>query len=279
MANNPIYKKTLIKGVAGESATDTTAPVGGVYMYDGVTIPEGYEEVNDVTGTRLIRKTTPSTENTRPKVSDNINYNLNTEGTAFSIECIKQVFSEYYPIGAIYISVNAINPNTFFGGTWQQIKDKYLVACGDTFSIEETGGSTTSTTYTGGYVGETVLNSNQLPSHNHQYTEMGIVQGTALTIEQIPAHTHDITAKAGENTIKGGEDYNQYYKQWSDTTLQTSSYGAINTQAHYHSRQLAAGTTGTAGGTETHSHNFTGDYSTFSTMPKYLAVNVWVRTA
>lgn len=279
MANNPIYKKTLIKGVAGESATDTTAPVGGVYMYDGVTIPEGYEEVDDVTGTRLIRKTTPSIINTRPKVTDNIDYEENTEGTAYSIECIKQVFSEYYPIGAIYISVNAINPNTFFGGTWQQIKDKYLVACGDTFSIEETGGSTTATTYTGGYVGETVLNANQLPSHNHEYTAMGIVQGTALTIDQIPAHTHDMTFKAGINSIKGGEYGVQYYKQWSETTKQTSSYGAINTQAHYHSRQLETDTTGAAGGTETHSHNFTGDYSTFSTMPKYLAVNVWVRTA
>lgn len=278
MANNPIYKKTLIKGVAGESATDTTAPVGGVYMYDGVTIPEGYEEVDDVTGTRLIRKTTPSIENTRPKVSDNIDYDINTEGTSFSIECIKQVFSEYYPIGAIYISVNAINPNTFFGGTWQQIKDRYLVACGDTFSIEETGGNTTATTYTGGYVGETVLNVNQLPSHKHQYLQIGLVQGTKLTVDQIPNHVHAINFKTGEN-IAGGEDYNQYYRKWEETTKETSGYGVNNNQPHYHSRQLAAGTTGAAGGTETHSHNFTGDYSTFSTMPKYLAVNVWVRTA
>ena len=278
MANNPIYKKTLIKGVAGESATDTTAPVGGVYMYDGVTIPEGYEEVDDVTGTRLIRKTTPSIINTRPKVTDNIDYEENTESTAYSIECIKQVFSEYYPIGAIYISVNAINPNTFFGGTWQQIKDKYLVACGDTFSIEETGGNATATTYTGGYVGETVLNVNQLPSHKHQYSKIGLVQGTTLTIDQIPNHVHAINFKTGEN-IAGGEDYNQYYRNWEETTKETSGYGVNNPQAHYHSRQLQTKITGSAGDTQPHYHDFTGDYSTFSTMPKYLAVNVWVRTA
>lgn len=279
MANNPINKKALIKGLEGESATDTTTPIGGIFMYDGVTIPEGYEEVSDVTGTQLIRKITPSIENTRPKVTDNIDYDTNLEKTAFSIDCITQVFNEYYPVGAIYISVNAINPSTFFGGTWTQIKDRYLVACGDFIPVGETGGSDTATVLTDGYIDDTILTVNQLPTHNHEYTEMGLVQGTALTIDQLPAHTHDISGKAGENSIKGGEDGVQYYKQWTETTKQTSSYGAINTQAHYHSRQLETDTTGATGGTQSHSHNFTGDYSTFNTMPKYIAVNVWYRTA
>lgn len=279
MSNFPIQKKALVKGLEGESATDTTAPLGGILMYDGETIPEGYEEVSDVTGTQFIRKTTPSIENTRPKVTDNIDYDINEENTAFSIDCIRQVFNEYYPVGAIYISVNAINPSTIFGGTWTQIKDRYLIACGEDFAIEETGGSDTATTYTGGYVGDTTLSVNQLPAHNHEYKEMGLVQGTTLTIEQLPAHTHDITAKTGENSIIGGEDYNQYYKKWTETTKQTTAYGAINTQAHYHARQLATGTTGATGGTQPHSHDFTGDYSTFHTMPKYIAVNVWYRTA
>lgn len=49
----------------------------------------------------------------------------------------------YYPIGSIYISVNNTNPSTYFGGTWEQIKDKFLLCCGSTYSAGSTGGSTT----------------------------------------------------------------------------------------------------------------------------------------
>ncbi len=49
----------------------------------------------------------------------------------------------YMPIGSIYISVNSTNPSTYFGGTWQQIKDRFLLACGDSYSNGSTGGSST----------------------------------------------------------------------------------------------------------------------------------------
>lgn len=48
-----------------------------------------------------------------------------------------------YPIGSIYMSVNGINPTTLFGGTWEQIKDKFLLSCGDNYKNEEIGGSST----------------------------------------------------------------------------------------------------------------------------------------
>lgn len=45
-----------------------------------------------------------------------------------------------YPIGAIYLSVDATNPSKLFGGTWEQIKDRFLLACGSTYSNGDTGG-------------------------------------------------------------------------------------------------------------------------------------------
>lgn len=36
-----------------------------------------------------------------------------------------------YPIGAIYMSMNSTDPGELFGGTWEQIKDVFLVAEGD----------------------------------------------------------------------------------------------------------------------------------------------------
>lgn len=48
-----------------------------------------------------------------------------------------------YPVGSIYMSVNNVNPATIFGGTWQQIKDTFLLACGDTYANGTTGGEAT----------------------------------------------------------------------------------------------------------------------------------------
>ena len=48
---------------------------------------------------------------------------------------------DVYPIGSIYMSVNSTNPSTLFGGTWVQLKDTFLLACGDTYSNGSTGGS------------------------------------------------------------------------------------------------------------------------------------------
>ena len=46
-----------------------------------------------------------------------------------------------YPVGSIYISVNSTNPSQLFGGTWERIKDKFLLASGDTYANNTTGGS------------------------------------------------------------------------------------------------------------------------------------------
>ena len=46
----------------------------------------------------------------------------------------------YLPIGFVCILVNNINPGTIFGGTWEQIKDVFLLACGSTYSNGATGG-------------------------------------------------------------------------------------------------------------------------------------------
>lgn len=54
------------------------------------------------------------------------------------------------------MSVNSTNPNQLFGGTWQQITGRFLYC---TNNSKELGGSDTT--------GSTVLDVNQIPSHQH----------------------------------------------------------------------------------------------------------------
>ena len=61
-----------------------------------------------------------------------------------------------YPVGSIYMSVNSTSPSTLFGGTWEQIKDSFLLASGDTYENGSTGGEATHT-----------LTVNEIPSHRH----------------------------------------------------------------------------------------------------------------
>lgn len=47
---------------------------------------------------------------------------------------------QIYPVGSIYMSVNSTSPSTLFGGTWERLKDTFLLAAGDAYSAGATGG-------------------------------------------------------------------------------------------------------------------------------------------
>lgn len=71
------------------------------------------------------------------------------------------VESKIYPIGSIYMSVNDVNPSELFGGEWEQIKDRFLLASGNTYVAGNVGGEATHK-----------LTISEMPSHNHsvEYT-------------------------------------------------------------------------------------------------------------
>lgn len=85
-----------------------------------------------------------------------------------------------YPVGSIYWSSNNTNPGTLFGGTWTQIKDKFVLACGDTYNTTgATGGASTVT-----------LSINNMPSHDHRFTPSGNVSSHS---HGMASHTHTFT--------------------------------------------------------------------------------------
>jgi len=50
-----------------------------------------------------------------------------------------------YPVGSIYMSVNSTSPASLFGGTWERLKDRFLLGAGNTYTGGNTGGSATHT--------------------------------------------------------------------------------------------------------------------------------------
>lgn len=47
-----------------------------------------------------------------------------------------------YPVGSIYMSVNPTEPSILFGGTWEKIEGRFLLAADSTYPVESTGGTT-----------------------------------------------------------------------------------------------------------------------------------------
>ena len=66
-----------------------------------------------------------------------------------------------YPVGSIYQSVNPTDPAELFGGTWERIKDVFMMAAGDTYAAGSTGGEA-----------EHVLTEAELPKLNGEIDHM-----------------------------------------------------------------------------------------------------------
>lgn len=66
------------------------------------------------------------------------------------------IYDIAYPIGSIYLSVNDTSPAGIFGGTWERIKDRFLLAAGDTYAAGSTGGEE-----------QHKLTVDEMPRHRH----------------------------------------------------------------------------------------------------------------
>lgn len=50
------------------------------------------------------------------------------------------LLDKLWPVGSIYQSSSSTSPASFLGGTWERIKDRFLLAAGDTYAAGSTGG-------------------------------------------------------------------------------------------------------------------------------------------
>lgn len=52
----------------------------------------------------------------------------------------QEVFLAVHPVGSIFLSTDGTEPAELYGGTWEQIKDVFLLGAGDTYPAGATGG-------------------------------------------------------------------------------------------------------------------------------------------
>ena len=134
-----------------------------------IAVDDELSEVSDnVVKNKVVAKQIANHQHTYEELYKDLN---NTK--ALFAQLIEKAKLDAHPIGSIYISENNTSPAELFGGTWEQIKDAFIWATGDTESI----------TYTKN--GETVT----------EYLVAGSTGGEAehtLTLEEIPAHDHTL---------------------------------------------------------------------------------------
>ena len=224
------------------------------------------------------------------------NFNLN--GTNIEVvdstarQMIQEILLEFHPVGSIYLSVNSTSPAELFGGTWERIKDRFLLSAGDSYSAGTTGGSADSVNV----------------SHSHTFT------GTAVTSgENSVKHTHTIPALSGSTGTSGGwtiintalgsrtgktanlssgttrivskSSGESYTVANNNQTVAKALNDTLQDPGHLHNVTTSASTTGQNSVNHTHSVTPKGTISTNGesgvgkNMPPYLTVYVWKRTA
>ena len=173
---------------------------------------------------------------------------------------LQDTASKLYPIGSVYISFNSTDPSTLFGGTWVRLKDRFLLACGDSYAPNTTGGSAT----------KTIATSN-LPSHTH-------------TCSTVANHTHTRGTMNITGYHDGADDDPSYVGGAFSFTSRTSAYndrkagGSANIVVNFDASKSWTGATSPNGG-HTHTIGSTGSSLPLNVMPPYQTVYAWRRTA
>lgn len=110
-----------------------------------------------------------------------------------------------YPIGSIYMSVNAADPSTLFSGTsWEKLEGRFLLGSDSTYKPGSTGGEATHT-----------LTQNEMPQHTHSmYSYNPGGDGTwtpdegAYLVDSVTDNKNTWWARLGMGYAGGGAAHN-----------------------------------------------------------------------
>lgn len=170
-----------------------------------------------------------------------------------------------YPVGSLYWSSKSTNPGTLFGGTWAQIKDRFVLACGDTYNTTGATGGASSVT----------LSVSNMPSHNHSFTPSGEVSS------DFKGNTQDGSVRM-DNANNGGSSLGAasgvfFTSGESPISLDSGSWSTRASTLNFSMKPSGTVSSSFKGYEGTTSSNGSG--TAFSILPPYVVKYCWERTA
>lgn len=201
--------KASVEITGASTLTDQTSGTKIVYLVAFGTDTTSVVQVKatDSLGTTVTR------EITIPTVSVPLNMSFTLPGVCFGgvaehgkvvefkwpiLYLGKALLDYLHPVGSIYQSTDPTSPADLFGGTWEQVKDRFLLAAGDSHAAGSTGGEE-----------KHVLTAAEMANHTHGYDYTGQSDTTGTGAIKIVSPGGTANAYTGEATSNcGGQAHN-----------------------------------------------------------------------
>lgn len=183
------------------------------------------------------------------------------------INNLQNILDKIYPVGSIYMSTSSASPALLFGGQWEQIKDRFLLAAGNNHELASTGGEEAHT-----------LTTSEMPSHTHT--------GSSASAG---AHAHSrgtqdivgslLNAYDTDGSGQTGAFYNGSIAANNGFGFDGNYHSTVSATRFAASRKWTGASSSNGAHTHTITNANTGGGTAHNNMPPYLAVNVWKRIA
>ncbi len=156
-----------------------------------------------------------------------------------------------YPVGSVYQSAIECNPAELFGGVWEQITGRFILAAKDEptiYGVNDFGGKT-----------DVTLTADNMPKHAHD----------------IPFFCNKATPPLTANDKGHFNQFNGVYGYGQTAAEACADMGVASTMEMWWAEQTNEA--------EGHEHSYLSSYKgkgkKFNVLPPYLAINTWKRIA
>ena len=186
------------------------------------------------------------------------------------LKIAQDLFDIIYPIGSVYLTINDVNPQTLFGGTWVKCSGGFIYGSTGTGTSGDNGnGSGTSVSSSGsGNTGSTSLSVSQIPSHNHSIT---------IDSKSLVGDLDSLYGSSGISPIRDNAVLSGVFSINNNTRSSVPTYNsnASGRGLHIdvsHNHSASSGNTGSGSG---HTHTLSNHSHTIP----YFSCYIWKRTA